>query len=365
MPSRPRSTLLARALMPLVALAALAAPAAAQTTYIDPGGRFAIDLPEGWELRQNSPDVLFLFGSADLTSSVLVIVRPDAPDRAEQFTRQMETVAELGTLRPVGEGVVDRRLNGHLSRHGAFRLASEDGGRAELHVGAVELGPRTGLTYQATISLLERDSEGAAIREMLGSLRAPGRPVTGIAEARPVEVEIPGGGSDEGDAPAEADRDREGAAPAVPGIEGWETFEHELLRLRHPPDWELEEGGGAIVASLSHEEYGSIHVAATEGDGFGDSAEKILGTWRDATQGQVPGLEATGDPWEEETRSGDVLLLQELRGALVIDGEEVPHVFVLAADRSGDRGLGISTVHRASAEPDAREAILAILRTIR
>ena len=51
----------------ILSFLALTAMAGAQTTYEDPQGRFAIDIPKGWQLAPQTDDKVFVFVPAPLS----------------------------------------------------------------------------------------------------------------------------------------------------------------------------------------------------------------------------------------------------------------------------------------------------------
>ncbi len=174
--------------VPLLAVALLATGAVRAAPFEDPLGRFALELPSGWELEPQAHEDVFVF--SDGKQNVIVQYLADVADPAALFRSGMDNLIGGGMATPKPDGETrDLDVNGRPARLGAFSgdvaagsmkvaLAALVGGVAVDDDGGVFL---LWIADPKSFGKLRTTVEGA-----FGSIRKPGGAVSGITEGSAV-----------------------------------------------------------------------------------------------------------------------------------------------------------------------------------
>lgn len=160
----------------------------AQTTYEDPQGRFAVDLPKGWKFQPLLPAAQ----TNDLVSdfqgdgkSISIVYCPGIDDPAKLI---QQAKIQFRFLNVVFEGdVKEMTLNGHPARQGVLKTPLDPG--MVILCGGVALG-ENGLYYFSVM----RDKDIAikgSIEKSLVTIRLPGEAVTGAGATKSVSPPPP------------------------------------------------------------------------------------------------------------------------------------------------------------------------------
>ena len=99
-----------------VSLLVVASISLAQTTFEDPQGRFAIDLPKGWQLDPQQEDALFVFKGDG--KSIIIEYVSGVNDAGALMKKAQATLVASGLTNPVLDGdLMDMTINGHPARY--------------------------------------------------------------------------------------------------------------------------------------------------------------------------------------------------------------------------------------------------------
>ena len=183
----------------------------AQTTYEDPQGRFAIDLPKGWQLAPQTDDKVFVFQGE--SKSIIIECVPGMSDPAELFKKAETTVRLSGMAKPGLEGeVTELTVNGLPARWGIYKGAMSGVTLAAL-CGGVAIG-ENGLYFLSFIAVTDVAAWKGRLEGMFQTIRASGQKVTGVEGAKAIA----------------------GTGAVAPSGESmaWKT---ELVSLTLPPGW--------------------------------------------------------------------------------------------------------------------------------
>ncbi len=188
-----------------------AANAGAQTTYDDPQGRFAIDIPKGWSLSPQTDEKVFVFQGEG--KSIIVEYVPGMSDVADIFKKAETTVRLSGMAKPALEGeMAEMAVNGLPARWGVYKGVIS-GVVLNALCGGVANG-ENGLYFLSFVSIADMPDWKGKLEQAFRSIRPGGQKVTGVTDVKAVA----------------------GAATTAPAGEpmAWRT---ELVSLSLPPGW--------------------------------------------------------------------------------------------------------------------------------
>ena len=155
----------------------------AQTTYEDPQGRFAIDLPKGWQLAPQTDDKVFVFqGEA---KSIIIECVPGMSDPAELFKKAETMVRLSGMAKPALDGgIAEMTVNSLPARWGVYKGVISGVTLAAL-CGGVANG-ENGLYFLSFISVADMAAWKGKLEKTFQTIRASGGKVTGVEGAKAV-----------------------------------------------------------------------------------------------------------------------------------------------------------------------------------
>lgn len=160
----------------------------AQTTFEDPQGRFAIDLPKGWVLAPLTDDKVFVFQGEGKT--IIVECVPMVNDPAELLKRAETTVRLSGMAKPLLVGdVLDMTLNGLPARWAVYTGSLSGAALASL-CGGVANG-ENGLYFLSFIPITDMAKWKDKLEKSFQSIRGQGQRVTGVESVNAVSVSPP------------------------------------------------------------------------------------------------------------------------------------------------------------------------------
>lgn len=186
--------------------------AGAQTTYEDPQGRFAIDIPKGWQLAPQTDDKVFVFNGEG--KSIIVECVPGMSDPAEVLKKAEATIRLSGMAKPALEGeIAEMSVNGLPARWGIYK-GSMSGVVLNALCGGVVNG-ENGLYFLSFASVADMPAWKSKLERAFQSIRASGQKVTGVEGVKTAAG---------------------AASTAAPASEptAWKT---ELVSLSLPPGW--------------------------------------------------------------------------------------------------------------------------------
>lgn len=321
--------------------------ALAQNTYEDLEGRFALDLPEGWKMTQEQFNLVYQFGSDASSAAMMIVYSEGATDLEELFRDQVENLTGAGYAEPPPGSVVDMTLNGCRARWTEYASPMDIGGVSiEMFAYAAAVvsdEDQAGVGFLTFMNADEKGKVGEALRTSFETLRLHGRPLTGVSDVVSVDAAM---------------------AAKPPEPTGPSSFEHELVALDFPSGWSAEPGQGDILATISHDDYGSLTVMGSKGGDFGSDRDQILVAMRDGLLSSLPSMRPTGDAWETETAGGTTVVLEEYDGAITVAGTDIPYGAVIGAVKDGRRGLGFMGMFSAEVKQEAMHDMIEIIKSM-
>ncbi len=335
----------------LLALPLLAAPLHAQMEYEDPLARFAITLPEGFELSKETADQVYQFKHDNMN---IVAVVQDGTDNAADAFRGAADFFTGQTVPPPPEGsVYELTVNGNAARQATYPFEAKSGKKTmTLHffIGAVTLeGTGMSVAYMTMLNEKTVKKMTPVAWNAFHSIRIPGTPV--IEPGTPVAVT---GALEGGETPAEA-------AAAVPPS----TFESTLATVDIGAGWTATPGERYRIANIERKGFKTLSLIGAKKNDFGKSREEILESLVEGLQSAMPTARQTSPPREEATTAGDVMLISEYEGTIVVDGKELPQFALLASFKDKKRGLGYMWITSPAERDKALEEVLAMIRSTR
>jgi len=190
---------------------ALTAAGWTQTTYEDPQGRFAIDIPKGWQLAPQTDDKVFVFQGEG--KSIIIECIPMVSDPAEIFKKAETTVKLSGMAKPTLDGdITEMTLNGLPARWGIYKGTMAGVTLAAL-CGGVANG-ENGLYFLSFVSVADMAKWKDKLEKAFQTIRGAGQKITGVEGVKAVS----------------------GGAVAAPAADStpWKT---DLVSLTLPPGW--------------------------------------------------------------------------------------------------------------------------------
>ena len=334
-----------------LALPLLATPLHAQMDYEDPLSRFAITLPEGFELSKETADKVYQFKHDNM--NILAVVQ-DGTDNAADAFRGAADFFTGQTVPPPPEGsVYELTVNGNAARQATYPFEAKSGKKTvtvHFFIGAVTLeGTGMSVAYMTMLNEKMVKKMTPVAWNAFHSIRIPGTPV--IEAGTPVAVT---GALEGGEPPAVA-------APEVPPS----TFESPLATIDVGAGWTATAGKGYNIVAIEREGYRTVRVIGAKKNDFGKSREEILESMVEGIQSAMPTARQTSPPREEATTAGDVVLIGEYEGTIVVDGKELPHWALIASFKDKKRGLGYLWITTPNERDKALEEVLAMIRSTR
>jgi hypothetical protein len=167
----------------VLSVLALTAIGQAQTTYEDPQGRFAIDLPKGWQLAPQTDDKVFVFQGEG--KSIIIECIPMVGDPAELLKKAENTVRLTGMAKPALDGqITEMTVNGLPARWGVYKGVMAGVTLAAL-CGSVAIG-ENGLYYLSFIPVAQVATWKDRLEGTFRTIRGSGQKVTGVENVKTV-----------------------------------------------------------------------------------------------------------------------------------------------------------------------------------
>jgi len=317
----------------------LAAIAGAQTTYDDPQGRFAIDIPKGWQLAPQTDDKVFVFQGEGKT--VIIECVPGVNDPAELFKKGETTIRLSGMAKPALDGeVTELTVNGLPARWGVYKGAMAGVTLAAL-CGGVAIG-ENGLYFLSFIAVTEVAAWKGRLEGLFQTVRASGQKITGVEGAKAVAAE---------------------AAPAAEPT----PWKGALVSLILPPGWtetpkprgiEKEVQGMFANASLP-----GVTLMAVGYKGMGMSMPKALDAGIKTFKIPVPNAQPV-DVQETEIE-GKKINLVVYKGTSVGAGTEVELGAVIVVTKADKCTLNLIAIGQATMISEMRAQVLEIVKTVK
>jgi hypothetical protein len=178
--------------MTAVLACAVSSAGLAGNAWEDRLGRFALDLPAGYELKTESGDSFYTFGDSNPVGNICLVYRASASSLEEMFDSLVSGVTGHGFDAPPAGAVANRALDGATTRWAEYRTAAEFDGREvefTVYVGAV-FAPGSGSAGFVTYSVVNggNDDHRRLARQAFDSIRLDRRSPTGNREAGSIEV---------------------------------------------------------------------------------------------------------------------------------------------------------------------------------
>jgi hypothetical protein len=344
---RPNRTVGALALLVAALLLVPLSTAVGQNTYEDLQGRFAFELPEGWEMVLERLNIVYQFKGEHSARMVLTYLDGET-DLAGAFADQVDNATSAGFTVPPPGSVADMTLNGCPARWAEYSSELDaDGATVQmfLYIGAVVDEAAGGaVQYMALMSPTDRGRYADDLKHSFETLRLHDRPLTGVTDVQEADVAF-----------------AEAAAQPTSAT----TFEHELLSVTLPPGWTAEPGEGVTIAVVNHDDYGSLRIMGQEKDGFGESRDEIYMAMREGILESVPSVRTTRGPWDITSDAGETIVVEQMEGNITSGGEDIPKGVIIAAAMDGRRGLGFLVFCSADVTDDAVEEIISILKSLK
>jgi hypothetical protein len=310
-----------------------------QTTYEDPQGRFAIDLPKGWQLAPQTDDKVFVFQGEG--KSVIIECVPGVNDPAELFKKGETTIRLSGMAKPALDGAVtELTVNGLPARWGIFKGAMSGVTLAAL-CGGVAIG-ENGLYFLSFIAVTEVAAWKGRLEGLFQTIRASGQKVTGVEGAKAVAAE---------------------AAPAAEPTP-WKSA---LVSLILPPGWtetpkprgiEKEVQGMFANATLP-----GVTLMAVGYKGMGMNMAKALDAGIKTFKIPVPNAQPV-DVQETEIEGKKVNVVV-YKGTSVGAGTEVELGAVIAVTKADKCYLNLIAIGQATVISEMRAQVLEIVKTVK
>lgn len=311
----------------------------AQTTYEDPQGRFAIDIPKGWQLAPQTDDKVFVFQGEG--KSIIIECVPSVNDPVELLKKAETTVRLSGMAKPALEGeVTELTLNGLPARWGVYK-GSLSGVVLNALCGGVANG-ENGLYFLSFISVAEMPLWKDKLEKAFQTIRASGQKVTGVDGVKAV------------------------AAAAAPAAEPtpWKSA---LVSLTLPPGWtetpkprgiEKEVQGMFANASLP-----GVTLMAVGYKGMGMNMAKALDAGIKTFKIPVPNAQPVD---VQETKiEGKKVNVVVYKGTSVGAGTEVELGAVIAVTKADKCYLNLIAIGQATLLVDMKAQVLEIVKTVK
>jgi len=316
----------------LVCACAAPANSPAQTTFTDTQGRFAIDLPKGWEVAPpGEGDVLVFKGD---NKSIIVEWVPGVNDPEALMKKALGTLRASGLSDPAPDGdVLDLKVGGFPARWGVYR----SGKLLASLTGAVAIGDN-GLYFLSIVAQGSLAKWKPGAEAAFQSLRSAGERPVAATEAK--------------------------AAPVVAALPT--PWKCEAVSLVLPPGWAekpLPRGFEKEVKGFfTNEDLPGATFTLVVYKGLGMNLGKVFDAGIKSMTIPMPGLkpvEAVKDPLEKRKAS-----LAVLRGMAAGSGTEVELVSVVVTVNAGGKYANLLLTGPATLQEVLRRHALEIAATV-
>jgi len=302
-------------------------PLAAQRTYEDLRGRFAIDLPDGYTLSPQTNENVFEFKGDGMPMIVAFVEGDDDP--ASLFSQGMISVnSSLTGTEKVGD-VLDANLNGNPARLGTYKGGVKGNENIILYalLGGVGLGS-DGVYYFTFFNEADYNSEAKdPIVSSYHTIRRPGQELSGVSQS---EVYA-------GDVMMNASAGEGNTITSDPF-----RFEYSSMHLDFPAGWSQQELGRGVPKEMigwfnyKKESSGNLQVYSYEGliwspKTVGDVADGVL-------LAAMPDAQLVASS-KEKLESGNKAEIKEYKGTSVVDGKEIALGGLTIVLKSGKHNL--------------------------
>ncbi|MDH5410671.1 MAG: hypothetical protein OEY16_04720 [Alphaproteobacteria bacterium] len=172
-------------LLAVTALVLLAGAANAQTSFEELSGKFAIDLPDGYELQPQKYSILFQFWGP--AGQIMMVLEEGGTDLAESYESALSNLD--GTLKnpePIAP-VVTMTLNGSPAKWGVYKGTVESDGKTVplyTYVGSMLIDDGS-VYFLSFVSEGSHLTWGEKVTKSFYSLRNVDSPLTGARDVKP------------------------------------------------------------------------------------------------------------------------------------------------------------------------------------
>jgi hypothetical protein len=284
--------------------------------------------------------------------TILALVQDGDMDAAAAFRAAANAFTGQSVPFPPEGSVYELTVNGNAARQATYPFEKESGkkkAKIQIFLGAVALeGAGMSVGYMGILSEKALKEMTPVVWNSFHSIRMPGTPVIGAGE--PVAV-----------TGAMAGEDPVVATPEVPPS----TFESTLATVDIGAGWTATAGEGYNIARIERAGFKAVRLIGAKKNGFGKTRQEIHESMVTGMQSAMPTARQTSPPREEATAGGDVVLISEYEGTIVVDGRELPQWALLASFKDKKRGLGYMWITSPAERDKGLEEVLAMIRSTR
>lgn len=318
-----------------------AGSAAAQSTFTDMEGRFALDLPKGWQIQNQQTDI-WTFGRSGAPMIIVQFVRGAADRQAAFDQATMVMLQANGYAMPPADSLRDLEINGNAARRAIFPLSVTAGANTVVlttFLGSAVLEGGEGAVTFASFAGPQHGKYLAELGTAFESIRLPGAKVSGARNLRVATLTL-----------------RDTAS---------RSFSHALVQATVPPGWTVEPGSGMILGNLTHPAYGRISLMGTANEDLGKDVPTILAGLQQGLQTTLGSMTPVGPAYDVVTNSGATMRALDFTGVITAGGANVAQRVTVAGFKDPARSLGVMAFYPASAAAVAKADVLAVIRSLR
>ena len=300
----------------------------AANVFEEQGGRFAVNLPDGWSLTPQQEDTVYVFKGSGVENIIIQYV-PNETSVSKLFKMSVDTFRQAGIPNAEPDGAIkDMNVNNHPGRWGFYK-GEYSGNKVKLNaaLGAVALKD-AGVSFVSVLSDASRGKMAKIIEQSFQSIRESGQTVTGVSGAKSVAA------------------DTTASQPT--------EFKHELLSLTLPPGWTSQKlpqnfEKEVIGWFLSDRIIGGSVLAICY-RGFGINQENVAKASKATVEGSIPNASLV-NAYDMEHKGGKVPVVV-YRGSKVSAGQDIPMsavTTIVKTDKCRLAVVGFSQAQGASA----------------
>jgi hypothetical protein len=167
------------AIVLIVSTSALAA-----NVFEEQGGRFAVNLPDGWGLTPQTDNKVYVFKGSGIENIIIQYV-PNETDVSKLFKMAINIFREAGIPDAEPDGAVqDMKVNNHPGRWGFYKGEySRNKVNLNCALGVVALKD-AGMVFVSILNDASLGKMGKIIKKSFQSIRESGQAVTGVSATK-------------------------------------------------------------------------------------------------------------------------------------------------------------------------------------
>jgi hypothetical protein len=320
----------------------------AVNAFEEPEGRFAIDLPSGWELQPQTDQTLFVF--AGPAAAQIVVQYLDGAEGCAQLFQSALDAAKTTLKNLVPEGkLTDLMVNGHPSQWEvlAGTTTAPNGVKVRLYalLGGVMLRGG-GVAFQSYLHDGNRKTIEGIVKSAFATIRLPGEPVTGATDRIAAATEPRAEVSDQ--------RDR--------------TFSHELVTLELPTSWKSEERPKnfekEIVGYFVSDRVPGANLFVVCYKGLLLDKSKVFRAAKLSAEGAIPNCQPTMFSEDEKTARGKPITVMCCSGTLAVAGSDVTLSALTATTKGKQSWVNLIMTRPGLCSPETVGELTRIARSV-